>query len=112
MLAGAFVDSRAYRRPTRITRRHLFRVGQRAARSLPERRSAKFRRASRFLLVQGRQRAQTYCVSFGVSALGLGGSLLLSRLASASCFFVKASYSGVPGLGGMSFGAPPNHVGA
>src|SRR6476620_10457618 len=55
---GAFVDSRAYRRPTRITRRHLFRVGQRAARSLPEGRSAKFRRASRFLLVQGRQRAQ------------------------------------------------------
>ena len=55
---GDVVDSRAYRRPTRITRRHLFRVGQRAARSVPERRSAKFRRASRFLLVQGRQRAQ------------------------------------------------------
>ena len=55
---GGVVDSRAYRRPTRITRRHLFRVGQRAARSVPERRSAKFRRASRFLLVQGRQRAQ------------------------------------------------------
>jgi hypothetical protein len=55
---GVVVDSRAYRRPTRITRRHLFRVGQRAARSVPERRSAKFRRASRFLLVQGRQRAQ------------------------------------------------------
>ena len=31
---GDVVDSRAYRRPTRITRRHLFRVGQRAARSV------------------------------------------------------------------------------
>ena len=62
--------------------------------------------------MQDRRRAQTYCVSFGAPALGLGGSLLLSRLASASCFFVKASYSGVPGLGGRSFGAPPNHVGA
>src|SRR3954452_23192922 len=38
--ATAFVDSRAYRRLTRITRR-----AGRAARSLPERRSAKFRRA-------------------------------------------------------------------
>ena len=35
----------------------FFRVGQRAARSLPERRSAKFRRA-KHLLVQGRRRAQ------------------------------------------------------
>jgi hypothetical protein len=56
----------------------------------------------------------SYCgVPFiGGEALGLGGSLLLSRLASASCFFLKASYSGVPGLGGISFGAPPNHSGA
>ena len=57
-----YVDSRAQQRPTSPTRRHLFRVGQRAARPLPERRSAKFRRALRFLLAQGRQRAQTYCV--------------------------------------------------
>jgi hypothetical protein len=55
-----------------------------------------------------------YCgVPFiGGEAWGLGGSLLLSRVASASCFFRKASYSGVPGLGGISFGAPPNHSGA
>jgi hypothetical protein len=43
----------------------------------------------------------------GISALGAGGSLLLSRAASASCFCLKASYSGVPGRGGKSFGGPP-----
>ena len=36
-----------------------FRVGQRAARSLPERRPAKFRRAGYLHLVQGRRRAQS-----------------------------------------------------
>ena len=36
---------------------HAFRVGQRAARSLPERRPAKFRRAGYLHLVQGRRRA-------------------------------------------------------
>ena len=28
------------------------------------------------------------------------------------CAFMKASYSGVPGLGGTPFGVPPNHSGA
>ena len=48
----------------------------------------------------------------GFSALGFAGSLLLSRSASACCAFLKASYSGVPGLGGTPFGVPPNHSGA
>ena len=44
------------------------------------------------------------------SAFGLvGESLLLSRAASASCFCLKASYSGVPGRGGIFFGVPPAH---
>ena len=60
-----------------LARRHLFRVGQRAARPLPERRSAKFRRALRFLLAQGRQRAQTYCASFGAASVGLSRVLAL-----------------------------------
>src|SRR5438874_8914963 len=41
----------------------------------------------------------------------LVGSLLLSRVTSASIFCLKASYSGVPGRGGKSFGGPPSHVG-
>ena len=41
------------------------------------------------------------------SGFGLGGSLLLSRAASASCCCRKASYSGVPGRGGAFFGTPP-----
>jgi hypothetical protein len=41
-VARALVDSRAYRRPTPTTRRVISRVGQRAARSLSERRPAKF----------------------------------------------------------------------
>jgi len=40
----------------------------------------------------------------------LGGSLLLSRVTSASIFCLKASYSGVPGRGGKSFGGPVRHV--
>jgi hypothetical protein len=36
------------------------------------------------------------------SVFGVGGSLLLSRVTSASIFCLKASYSGVPGRGGIS----------
>jgi hypothetical protein len=41
---GTVVDSRAYRRPTRTTRRHIFRVGQRAARPFMKRRPAQLPR--------------------------------------------------------------------
>jgi hypothetical protein len=43
------------------------------------------------------------------SAFAAGGSFFLTRSASASCFFLQASYSGVPGRGGKSFGNPPAH---
>jgi hypothetical protein len=94
-------------------------IGRRAARSFPERRPAIRRALFTWPKVadpriQHRPRAgrRSYCGNLGGSAFGLTGFLLLSRSASACCAFLKASYSGVPGLGGTSFGAPPNHVGA
>jgi hypothetical protein len=57
-------------------------------------------------------RASLYCSPFGASLLGLAGSLLLSRSASACRAFMNASYSGVPGLGGTPLGIPPSHSGA
>ena len=56
--------------------------------------------------------ASLYFGPFGASLLGLAGSLLLSRSASACCAFLNASYSGVPGLGGTPLGIPPSHSGA
>ena len=98
---GGVVDRRAYRRPTRITRRHLFRVGQRAARSVPERRSAKFRRASRFLLVQGRQRAQKPNNRRGQLAAYIESCPTLAVMPSAFFSRRQSHRRGVSPLGGL-----------
>jgi len=45
-----------------------------------------------------------YCGRPFFSVSVFGASLLLSRAASSSCFFLNASYSGVPGRGGNPFG--------